>query len=201
MKLIRVVGFFWGILFWGANTFAATPVEFRFGPEASPIVIELLATSQYFKDSVDVSGFVPGQPFGQAECRAAVQRPVEHEAPTLDPRNQVTCSFTYEGGASGQLRWSLGQIPIDSWGNRFDRLPFQFKDQPALEMLHLIRMTEESRQPTPLIGHWYLCGPDGFCTETYFVAHEAQPDSRGAVLCTQDFQYDVPYRVACTFMP
>jgi hypothetical protein len=122
-------------------------------------------------------------------CGADVYRPELGEGWAVRADNRLSCSFPQgaTGSALGTATFSLATTGVQAWGNRFDKpLHFSIDDQTSLAFYAALKRAWTAHPQEPYLSQVALCGPDGSCTEDYFLNARPTEDSAAALACSQD---------------
>jgi hypothetical protein len=176
-------------------------VTFPLGPVASPIFVQLLAERDDIP-GLRVEGYRKKESL-EANCQVKADRPGAREAAKVNAANVITCTFLYADGRQGTLALSLAAIPVDSWGNQFEKWPVQFRATALTGKLYpLLKALYESAPKDPRLYRIEATAPTGaFGLDSYGVNRVATADSSAAFDCTQYWEKGKGvYDTRCLFL-
>jgi hypothetical protein len=172
--------------------------------ESPGLLLHLLLASP--ETSGALSGERPRDDVSDAEvrCGADVYRPARDEGWVVTAANRLSCTFPRSSGAvaGGTATFSLAETAVQAWGNRFDKpLHFSIDDRTSLAFFAALRRAWTASPQDPNLSNIALCGPDGSCTEDYFLNAHPTPDSPAALACSQDTGADGQVtQTRCSFL-
>jgi len=140
----------------------------------------------------------------EIRCGADVYRPALNEGWATAADNRLSCSFPRAVGAAdgGTAVFSLAETAVQAWGNRFDKpVHFSIDDRTSRAFYVALKQAWAAAPQDPNLDTIALCGPDGSCTETYFLNAQPTSDSPAALACSQDSGSDGQVvQTRCTFL-
>jgi len=145
----------------------------------------------YPKTAEALIGSRPRADVSDAEihCTADVYRPALDEGWITTADNRLSCSFPRSTNDlnGGTATFSLAETGISAWGNRFDKpVHFSIDDHTSLLFHAALKQAWAASPGNPNLSNISLCGPDGSCTEDFFLNARPDPDSPAALACSQN---------------